>query len=364
VNATQFDRVPMRVYWEVTRACGLACRHCRAEASLESDPDELSTGDGRAVLERIAAFGEPKPHVILTGGDPLERKDLFELIAYARTIELRVSVSPSATPRLTPDVVGRLAAAGVDAISLSIDGSSAERHDAFRGVNGCFARTLEAARATSSTSLQVQVNSLVCAETLDDLPAIYDLVRDLGLARWSLFFLVTVGRGSVLQPVDAASAENLLRWLASLPRGAGVPTATTTEAPHFRRILLEQSERDRRSKAPSTPTGHAAGSSRAGHGVRDGNGVMFISNTGDVSPSGFLPIAVGNVRRDDLVEIYRTAPLFVALRQTSGFGGRCGRCEYRELCGGSRARAWAASGSALAEDPLCAYEPGSPEVSL
>ncbi len=216
MNSSAFERAPMRVYWEVTRACGLSCRHCRAEASLARDPDELTSAEGRGLLERISAFGESKPHVVLTGGDPLERADLFELIAHARSAGLRVSVSPSATPRLTPDVVERLAAAGVDAISLSIDGSSAERHDALRGVAGCFNRTLAAARATAITPLQVQVNTLVCAETLGDLPEIYGLVRELGLARWSLFFLVTVGRGrssnpSTQTPPNVCS-NGLPRW--------------------------------------------------------------------------------------------------------------------------------------------------------
>jgi len=347
-----FDSAPMRVYWEVTRACGLACRHCRAEASLARDPDELTTAEGHAVLDRIAAFGDTKPHAILTGGDPVERADLFELIAHAKDVGLRVSVSPSATPRLTPEVVQRLAAAGVDAISLSIDGSSPARHDALRGVGGCFERTLSAARATATTSLQVQVNTLVCAETLDDLPAIYALVRDLRLARWSLFFLVTVGRGAVLAPIDSVQAERLLQWLASLERGQGVPIVTTTEAPQFRRVVIEHG---RQVHGPGTDSSHPHGG--VGHGVRDGNGVMFISHSGDISPSGFLPLAAGNVRRDDLVETYRHAPLFVALRRADTFGGRCGRCEYREICGGSRARAWSATGDVLAEDPLCAYEP-------
>jgi len=341
----------MRVYWEVTRSCALACRHCRAEASSARDPDELTLAEGRAVLDRIAAFADPKPHVILTGGDPLEREDLFELIAHARGVGLGVSVSPSATPRLTPGVVERLALAGVDAVSLSIDGSSAQRHDALRGVDGCFARTLTAAHAAASAALQAQVNTLVCAETLDDLEAIWNLVRELRLARWSLFFLVTVGRGAVLEPIGAGQAEVLLRWLASLARGGGLPVVTTTEAPQFRRVLIEQ---DGRSHSAGGSSSH---SGRRGHGVRDGNGVMFISHSGEVSPSGFLPISAGNVRRDDLVDTYRSAPVFVALRRANSFGGRCGRCEYREICGGSRARAWSATGDALAEDPLCAYEP-------
>ncbi len=338
-----FDRLPQRVYWEITRACSLACRHCRAEAAPAPDPHELSTAEGFAFLAQLADFGNPKPHVVLTGGDPLERADLFQLIAHARMRGLRVSVSPSATPRLTSDVVRRLREAGVDAISLSVDGLTALRHDALRGVRGCFARTIDALRAARDVALPVQVNTLVCAETLGDLPAIHALATDGGAARWSLFFLVQVGRGSVLEPIDAAAAQRVLEWVADLPTGSG-PVVTTTEAPHFRRILLERRR---------LPLAHAA---RRGFGMRDGNGVMFVSHTGDVSPSGFLPIAAGNVRTSSALEIYRSAPLFRTLRQVESFGGRCGACRYHAICGGSRARAWAASGDPLGEDPLCTLE--------
>lgn len=342
-----FDRAPLRVYWEITRSCSLACRHCRAEATLRADPDELSPAEGRALLlDRLASF-DPRPHVILTGGDPLERADLFELIAHARSLGLHVSVSPSATPRLTADVVRRFVEAGVEAISLSVDGALADHHDALRGVPGCFDRTLRAARAAAEAKLMVQVNTLVCAETVTDLPAIHRLATELRAARWSLFFLVSVGRGTVLRPIDAEAAERLLEWLSDLPRGEGFPVVTTTEAPHFRRVTLQR----------RTLPAHAP--ARAGFGVRDGNGVMFVSHTGDVSPSGFLPLSVGNVRTGDPITIYRSAPLFASLRDPTTFGGRCGACNFHAVCGGSRARAWSATGDPLAEDPLCVHDPSA-----
>jgi len=340
-----FDRAPQRVYWEITRACGLACRHCRAEASPSADPNELTHDEGLALLERVASFGDPKPHIVLTGGDPLERSDLFELVAYARSVGLRVSVSPSATPKLTPEVIRQFKGAGVDAISLSLDGGTSARHDALRGVPGCFDRTIEAARAAADVALMVQVNTLVSAETVDDAPSIHALAAELRAARWSLFFLVSVGRGSVLQPIDAARAERLLEWAADLPSGRGYPVVTTTEAPQFRRVVVE-----RRRLAVQNAT-HAA------FGIRDGNGILFVSDTGDVTPSGFLPVAAGNVRSCDLVEIYRTAPMFTQMRRPTTFGGRCGVCEMHEICGGSRARAWSTTGDVFAEDPLCTYVP-------
>ncbi|HTI04681.1 MAG TPA: radical SAM protein [Gemmatimonadales bacterium] len=335
-----YDQAPLRVYWEVTRACDLACRHCRAEAVSTAHRDELTTAEAFKLFDRLATF-DPKPHIVLTGGDPLKRSDLFDLITAAQLRALKVSVSPSATALLTPEVIVRLKGWGVEAISLSLDGATAQTHDAFRGFSGTFERTLVAAAIADGVGLPVQVNTLVAAETLTDLPAIYGLVRDLKVARWSLFFLIGVGRGELMQPVSARQAEAVMRWVARLQTGRK-PIVTTTEAPHYRRVVQTIGGRGK---------GHAGG-------VRDGNGILFISHTGDITPAGFLPLAAGNVRCDDVVKIYRHAPLFQALRNPEGFGGRCGHCEWRYECGGSRARAYAAAGDPLAEDPLCGYLPG------
>jgi MoaA/NifB/PqqE/SkfB family radical SAM enzyme len=337
-----FDRAPLRVYWELTRACDLACRHCRADAVRARHPAELTTAEALRLLENVAAFGDPKPHLVLTGGDPLHRPDLFVLIGAAQGLGLAVSVAPSATPRLGPDEIQSFKEAGVEAISLSIDGSTPELHDAFRGIPGTYDRTLEAARAARDVNLPFQINTLVSKETLPDLPAIGLLAGELGAARWSLFFLVSVGRGTVLQQISPGEAEDVMRWLAELAARGGSPVVTTTEAPHFRRVMRQHRR--------STVYGHGAG-------IRDGNGIMFISHTGDVQPSGFLPLTAGNVRTDDVVSLYRDSHVFRTLRRPDLFGGRCGRCEFHWVCGGSRARAYAAGGDPFAEDPLCAYEP-------
>ena len=337
-----FDRAPLRVYWEVTRACDLACRHCRADAVRSPHPRELTNLEALHLLERLAASGDPKPHVVFTGGDPLKRPDLWVLIVAARALGLAISVAPSATELLGAEEIRRFQESGVEAISLSLDGSTPARHDAVRGLWGTFTRTLEAARAARATGLPFQLNTLVAAETLDDLPALYLLANDLGAARWSLFFLVSVGRGTVLEQISPAEAENVMCWLAELAGQKGGPIVTTTEAPHFRRVMLER----RRANAH----GRAAG-------IRDGNGIMFISHTGEVQPSGFLPLSAGNVRTADVVAIYRESPLFRTLRRADLFGGRCGRCEFHWQCGGSRARAYAASGDPFGEDPLCTYTP-------
>jgi AdoMet-dependent heme synthase len=337
-----FDRAPARIYWELTRACDLACRHCRAEAAAQRASNELSPEESIAVIDRLAAFGPPAPHLVLTGGDPLKRPDLFELIEHAQRVGLRVAVAPSATPLLTAEVIGRFMAAGVEAISLSIDGASAQTHDAIRGFPGCFERTREIARAAVEVGLPFQANTLVSQETIGELSAIGRLVSDWSASRWSLFMLIAVGRGAVLQPIGAGACELLFDWISDL-KLPGTPVITTTEAPHYRRVLLEK---------------RGEGVARMpGAGMRDGNGVMFISHTGEVQPSGFLPIVAGNVRDADPVAIYRESPLFRSLRRPELFGEPCGHCDYRHLCGGSRARAFAATGDPLGSDPLCAHEP-------
>jgi radical SAM protein len=337
----------------VTRACDLACRHCRAEASPDAHPDELNHREALHLIARLSEFDEPLPHLVLTGGDPLKRGDLFELIAAARRTGFPVSVAPSATPLLTAEAIWRLRAAGVDAISLSLDGATAPRHDRLRGIPGTFERTIAAAAIAADAALPLQVNTLVCEETVDDLPAIYEQVTALGAARWSLFFLVTVGRGRILQPLAPDHAEEVLGWAARLNgASSGGPIVTTTEAPQMRRIVIQQKRGSLPTAAGSRPSAHA----RAG-GIRDGNGILFISHTGDICPSGFLEISAGNVRSDDVVEVYRESRLFRSLRKPDAFTGRCGGCEYRFACGGSRARAWAATGDVLAEDPLCTHVP-------
>jgi radical SAM protein len=352
-SAFRFDRAPLRVYWELTRACDLACRHCRAGAEPAPDPAELTPAESLALIDRLARFGAPLPHLVLTGGDPLKRPDLFELIAAARARGFGVSVAPSATPLLTPGVIARLARAGVEAISLSLDGSDAARHDALRGITGCFDRTVTAARASVLAGLPFQVNTLVCEETLADLPAVHAVATDLGAARWSLFFLIAVGRGTLLRPITALACERLFESLVDRSGPPG-PVITTTEAPHFRRVARERARRE--PPAGGTPARHPAGHAA---GIRDGNGIMFISNAGAIHPSGFFALSAGSVRGGDPVAVYRESGLFQALRRPDLFGGRCGRCEWREACGGSRALALAATGDPLAEDPLCLYEPAA-----
>jgi len=339
-----FADAPERIYWELTRACDLACRHCRASASCDADPRELGTREIARVLDELAS--DAKPHVVFTGGDPLKRADFFDLVGHAVAAGFPCSVSPSVTPLLTREVVETLASMRIAAMSLSLDGSTAATHDGLRGVPGTFDRTVQLARNVVQSQISLQINTLVTQTTVDDLPAIHRLARQIGAERWSLFFLIGTGRGSALPPISAAQAESVLNWAADRA-GERRPVVTTTEAPHYRRIAMTRGRGDNE-YAPPRPRGL---------GIRDGNGVMFISHTGAVQPSGFLPLTAGSVRHNAALEIYRHSPLFRSLRQPDLFKGRCGQCEFRHICGGSRARAFAATGDPLEADPLCAYTP-------
>jgi radical SAM protein len=357
-NRFVHSRAPLLVYWELTRACGLACRHCRAEAIAERDARELDTAEAEALLEKIRGFGERGCHVVLTGGDPLKRPDLCALVAYGARLGLTMSVAPSSTNALTREAFQRFKDSGVESISLSLDGSTAERHDRIRGISGCFERTLDTAWDALRAGLRLQVNTLLTAETLPDVPEIYQLLSSLPLMRWKLFNLIAVGRGRTLSEPTPEQSESLHHWICEISKSSPFPVATT-EAPHFRRIALTRMRADGLALAAilKSPVGR-------GFGVRDGNGIMFISHTGDVFPSGFLPLPVGNVRSADVVDLYRTSNLFRSLRLTRSYKGKCGRCEFREICGGSRARAYARYHDPLESDPLCAYEPGQKQTII
>jgi radical SAM protein len=314
-------------------------------------PLQLSQAESSELLKQIASFGGPLPHLILTGGDPLQRPDLYVLIEEARSLGITVSITPSATDRLSEETLSQLKEHGICSLGLSLDGSSAHRHDSLRGVPGCFGATVRAAELAGSLGFPIQVNTLVSQETADDLPAIYERLQALKIVRWSLFFLIATGRGKMLLELAPEATEMLMGWIYEISRVA--PFAVkTTEAPSYRRVALKLM-RDP-GLAPTTEQRRAL---YQGFGIRDGNGIVFVSNKGDVYPSGFLPLAAGNVRRNTLPDLYRHSPLFRALRATSEFNGKCGYCEFRQICGGSRARAYAHTGDPLGSDPLCIFEP-------
>jgi radical SAM protein with 4Fe4S-binding SPASM domain len=283
----------------------------------------------------------------------MQRADIYDLIDEACRLGLTVSVTPAATAELTPAILSKLKTHGIDSLGLSLDGSSAARHEAIRGIEGCFDWTIDAIRNAAELGFPIQVNTLVSEETADDLPAIYELLKSYKIMRWSLFYLIAVGRGKELQPVTPERGEQLMYWTYELTKTA--PFAIkTTEAPSYRRVALNAMRESgwTGQEIERTPV-------YRGFGIRDGHGIMFVSNQGDIFPAGFLPLASGNVRKDKLVDVYRDSPIFRSLHDPGTFKGKCGVCEYRTLCGGSRARAFAYTGDPLASDPFCPYEPHS-----
>ncbi|EMA01035.1 radical SAM additional 4Fe4S-binding SPASM domain-containing protein [Haloarcula vallismortis] len=336
------DEQPLVLIWEVTQACELACKHCRADAQPHRHPDELSTAEGKALLDQAREFGDGQL-VVLSGGDPLAREDLPELVDYGTEQGLRMTLTPSGTNSLTRDRLAELDEAGLRRLALSIDGGDSESHDSFRGESGSFAATMEAAEAARKLDIPLQINTTVCAETVEQLPAIRDLVADLDAVLWSVFFLVPVGRGRVLTPIPPERAERVLEWLHEVSDEASFGLKTT-EAPHYRRVAIQHQDEG------------AAGLKRR-MGIRAGKGFAFVSHTGEVYPSGFLPKSAGNVREDSVVDIYRDSTLFQQLRDDDALTGKCGACRYRTVCGGSRSRAYATTGDPLAADPLCDYQP-------
>ena len=339
-----FDRRPFLVFWEITRACALACRHCRAEAQPRRHPDELNREESSRLIAQLAELNPPM--LILTGGDPLMRSDVLDLVREATAAGLHVGLSPSATQRLMNADFGEIKRAGVERISLSLDGATRETHDAFRGIAGTYDRTIAAVHRAHEAGLSVQINTTLTRGNMGEFEAFKKLMFELKPAMWSVFLLVPTGRAGAADLPDPQDVENVFREMAALV-GKAPFAIKTTEGHHFRRVMIQ--------------TRGAEGTHRPGLrsplGIRDGRGVMFISHTGVVSPSGFLPFNCGNVRQEHPADIYRHHPLFVSLRDNDALGGKCGRCEFRTVCGGSRARAYGVTGDPFAQDPACVYQP-------
>lgn len=342
-----YDDFPRIVIWEMTRACALACDHCRAEAIPYRHPDELATDEAVALIDEIAGWG--RPIFVLTGGDPLMRPDVYDIVQHAVQRGLRVAVSPSATGRLTRDALRRLSYAGCSRISLSLDGPDATTHDAFRGVRGVFDRTLALARDAVELGFELQINTTIARHNHMFIKEMGRLIPATGAILWSVFFLVPTGRARREQSLDADEQEAAFAELYDVWLTAPFDVKTT-EAPHYRRYVMQRLEalapHERPRKADALVRFPAIG---------DGKGFVFVSHVGEIQPSGFLPFTVGNVREQRLLDVYREDVLMRRLRDPDSFGGKCGRCDYRLVCGGSRARAFAYTGDPLAAEPCCVY---------
>jgi radical SAM protein len=346
-----FDEAPFLVIWELTQACDLACVHCRACAIESRNPFELTTEEGFRLLEEVRSFGDPL--MVFTGGDPLKRPDLFRLLEKSVQLGLRTTVTPSATPLLTEEAVERFQQCGVARMAISLDGPDAASHDGFRRVEGSFDRTMQALQHAQKIGLPTQINTTVTRHNMHRLAEIAAIVEKFGAKLWSVFFLVATGRASASQDLTAEEYEGVFEFLYETSKASPFDIKTT-EAQHYRRYVAQRrkAEGEHGAKRPAAPE-----IIQRQAGINDGKGFVFVSHIGDIYPSGFLPIAAGNVRRDSLKTVYRESPLFRTLRDADNLGGKCGDCEYRNLCGGSRSRAYALTGDFLAEEPRCVYQP-------
>jgi radical SAM protein len=341
---------PLVVIWETTQACDLACVHCRPCPRPKRSLLELTTEEARSFIQDVAELRPPI--FILTGGDPLKRIDIYHLVEHAASLDLRPAMAASVTPLLTRTAIQELKRAGLSRLGISLDGSRSELHDAFRGLHGSFSRTLEAIYWANEAHLPVQINTCISKRNLHDLDNMAALLRQFRVVLWSAFFLVPTGLG---QTADLPAAQEFEKVFFDLNRlSKEVPfKIKATEAQHYRRFLLQHRPRLAHHWNDAAPGQSIPGLLP----INDGKGFVFVSHAGDVFPSGFLPISAGNVRQQPLASIYRHSPLLRSLRESSNLKGKCGECEFKGICGGSRARAFAMTGDVFAEDPTCVYKP-------
>ncbi|HEX4065022.1 MAG TPA: TIGR04053 family radical SAM/SPASM domain-containing protein [Acidobacteriaceae bacterium] len=384
MTTLDYDRAPFLAIWETTQACDLACKHCRASAQPLAHPSQLTTREATHLIDQVADLQVPL--FVFTGGDPLKRPDIFELIQHAAGKGVHAALTPSATPLLTRDAIFRMKDSGLSRLAVSLDGSTPAIHDSIRGIPGTWERTVQAIHWANEAGLPIQVHTVVSRLNISDLDRLSVLLTEKQIVMWSFFFLVPVGRGQVADLLTGQEFEDVFAKMWDLTKR--VPFAIkTTEAMHYRRYLIQQrmiegrpttGVHDDAGARPTHPHGHTGGhpgtemggwASRPGTGseakavgwatkrVNDGRGFVFISHIGKVYPSGFLPIEGGDLHNDTLAHIYQEAPVFVKLRDSDLLHGKCGACEFRNICGGSRARAYAVTGDVLAEEPCCIYQP-------
>ena len=356
-----FDQAPFIVIWETTQACDLACRHCRASAQPSRNPGELTTAEALRLLDDVRRFG--RVVFVFSGGDAFKRPDIIELVRHGAEIGLRMAITPATTPLASRERLQELKDAGLTRLAVSLDGSNAAIHDEFRRVQGSFDHGIRILRQSQQIGLSTQVNTVVRKANIDDMPAMCDLMSELGIVFWEVFFLIPMERAKKEDVASAEEFEAVFNQLYDLSRTAPFDLKATA-APQYSRVVMQRKRAEARQGRDTDLDVLTSGmhySQQDGIGrarnVNDGDGFMFISHIGDIYPSGFLPIRAGNVRTDDIGEVYRHSDLFRTLRDRSQLKGKCGFCSYRSFCGGSRARAFAMTGDFLAEEPFCAHEP-------
>jgi AdoMet-dependent heme synthase len=350
--ATGPDGVPALrlVAWETTRRCNLSCLHCRAGAEDECYPNELTTAEGEAFLTDLATMGSPI--VIMTGGEPLLREDIFHLAQFGTDLGLRMVMAVNGT-LLTPEIVTKLQEAGIKRLSISIDGPDASSHDKFRQQEGAYDGALNGMQAAKDAGLEFQINTTVTRSNMPQIEEIQESAVALGAVAHHIFLLVPTGRGRALtsEIISAEEYEDVLNWFAD-KRGKVPLELKATCAPHYYRII-----RQRAKETGEKLTFESHGLDAVTKGCLGGKGFAFVSHIGQVQPCGYLELSAGNVRERPFSAIWKDAKLFLELRDEDLLKGKCGICEYRRVCGGCRARAYEVSGDHLGEEPLCVYEP-------
>jgi AdoMet-dependent heme synthase len=354
VTLAELRKSPLIAFYEITRACDLVCLHCRACA--QADPNELSAADGQRLVDQLTEFPDP-PTLVITGGDPLKRPDLFSLVEYAASRSLDVGVTPSATPLVTTAALRRLRDAGTSRLAISLDGANAQTHDAQRGVPGSYDRTWDIMAMAKDLQIPLQINTTLTPANFEQLDQMAEQLARPKIVLWSVFFLVPVGRAAMSPRLTTEQYETAFDklWRHSLRQPYLIKT---TEAPHFRRFVLRKllsgESRDALPMSKRQSLLH-----RMTVGTNDGKGILFVSHVGLIHPSGFLPIVCGLFPFNHLVYTYQKSPVFRRLRDAGRLEGKCKFCEYRQICGGSRARAYAVTENLDAQDPDCEYIPAA-----
>lgn len=338
------------VAWETTRNCNLSCIHCRASATNGPYSGELDTDQSFRLLDQIAEVG--KPIVILTGGEPLLRKDIFDIAKHGDNLGLRMVMAPNGT-LITQEVAKKMKDSGIRRISASIDGATRKFHDKFRGVDGAYDAALQGINHVKTAGIEFQINTTITKSNLDQIPSILKLAEDLGAAAHHIFLLVPTGRGKYIvdQEIDAKEYEETLNWFYDQREKTSLQLKATC-APHYYRIL-----RQRAKSEGKTVDFHTHGLDAVTRGCLAGTGFCFISHTGVVQPCGYTDVVCGNITQASFGDVWNNSTVFLKLRDFKQLEGKCGRCAYKAVCGGCRARAYEATGNYMAEEPLCAYQP-------
>ncbi len=338
------------VAWETTRRCNLACKHCRAVAEDHPYENELDTRASFKLLEQIREVGEPI--IILTGGEPLLRHDIFDIAAFGTKLGLRMVMAPNGT-LITKETAKKMKDSGIKRISVSLDGSTPETHDAFRGIQHAFEKSIQGIKIAKDAGIEFQINTTITKTNLSEIPKILKLAEALGAVAHHIFLLVPTGRGKYILDgeINAQEYEETLNWFYDQREKVKLQLKATC-APHYYRILRQRSR-----KEGKTVTFETHGLDAVTRGCLAGTGFCFISHVGRVQTCGFLDVECGNITRQSFKDVWENSPVFNQLRNLDNLENKCGICEFKRVCGGCRARAYEATGNYLAEEPLCSYQP-------